>query len=294
MYMKNSNDCYTLNNGVQIPCIGFGTYKATTGNSADIIATAIEAGYRFFDTASFYETESYLAEAIKRSGLPREDFFITSKVWKSEMGYQETLEAFERTLKNLNTNYLDLYLIHWPRPTLDKEWKDVCIATWKAMEELYKAGKVRAIGLSNFLPHHLDVILQNCTVKPMVNQLEMNPGYTQEAAVNYSQANDILVQAWSPLGRQRVLQAKLLVELAEKYQVSPARICLRYELQKGINPIPKASAMERMKDNMNVFNFTISPEDMHKLNTLPQIGWSGEHPDFERVPVQEIDSIYND
>jgi len=292
--MKNSNDCYTLNNGVQIPCIGFGTYKATTGNSADIIATAIEAGYRFFDTASFYETESYLAEAIKRSGLPREDFFITSKVWKSEMGYQETLEAFERTLKNLNTNYLDLYLIHWPRPTLDKEWKDVCIATWKAMEELYKAGKVHAIGLSNFLPHHLDVILQNCTVKPMVNQLEMNPGYTQEAAVNYSQANDILVQAWSPLGRQRVLQAKLLVELAEKYQVSPARICLRYELQKGINPIPKASAMERMKDNMNVFNFTISPEDMHKLNTLPQIGWSGEHPDFERVPVQEIDSIYND
>jgi len=292
--MKNINDCYTLNNGVQIPCIGFGTYKAATGNSADIIATAIEAGYRFFDTASFYETESYLAEAIKRSGLPREDFFITSKVWKTEMGYQETLEAFERTLKNLNTDYLDLYLIHWPRPTLDKEWKDVCVATWKAMEELYKAGRVRAIGLSNFLPHHLDVILQNCSVKPMVNQLEMNPGYTQEAAVNYSQANDILVQAWSPLGRQRVLQAKLLVELAEKYQVSPARICLRYELQKGINPIPKASAMERMKDNMNVFDFTISTEDMHKLNTLPQIGWSGEHPDFERVPVQEIDSIYND
>jgi len=292
--MKNIKDCYTLNNGVQIPCIGFGTYKAATGNSADIIATAIQAGYRFFDTASFYETESYLAEAIKRSGLPREDFFITSKVWKTEMGYQETLEAFERTLKNLNTDYLDLYLIHWPRPTLDKEWKNVCIATWKAMEELYKAGRVRAIGLSNFLPHHLDVILQNCTVKPMVNQLEMNPGYTQEAAVNYSQANDILVQAWSPLGRQRVLQAKLLVELAAKYQVSPARICLRYELQKGINPIPKASAIERMKDNMNVFNFEISTEDMHKLNTLPQIGWSGEHPDFERVPVQEIDAIYND
>ena len=292
--MKSINDCYTLNNGVQIPCVGFGTYKAATGNSADIIATAIEAGYRFFDTASFYGTEVYLAEAIKRSGLPRKDFFITSKVWKTEMGYQETLEAFERTLTNLNTDYLDLYLIHWPRKTLEQEWKDVCIATWKAMEELYTAGKVRAIGLSNFLPHHLDVILQNCTIKPMVNQLEMNPGYTQEAAVNYSQANDILVQAWSPLGRQRVLQAKLLVELAQKYNVSPARICLRYELQKGINPIPKASAMERMKDNMNVFDFTISTEDMHKLNTLPQIGWSGEHPDFDRVPVQEVDQIYNE
>lgn len=291
--MEKINDCYTLNNGVKIPCIGFGTYKAATGNSADIIATAIDAGYRFFDTASFYGTEIYLAEAIKKSGLKREEFFITSKVWKDEMGYKETLEAFERTLKNLETDYLDLYLIHWPRPTLDKEWKDVCIATWKAMEELYKEGKVRAIGLSNFLPHHLNVILQNCTVKPMVNQLEMNPGYTQEAAVAYSQANDILVQAWSPLGRQRVLQAKLLVELAEKYQVSPARICLRYELQKGINPIPKASALERMKDNMNIFNFTISTEDMHRLNTLPQIGWSGEHPDFERVPVQEVAQIYN-
>lgn len=292
--MKNINDCYTLNNGVQIPCIGFGTYKAATGNSADIIATAIEAGYRFFDTASFYGTEIYLAEAIKRSGLKREEFFITSKVWKEEMGYEKTLNAFEHTLKNLETDYLDLYLIHWPRPTLDNEWKDVCIATWKAMEELYKAGKIRAIGLSNFLPHHLDVILQNCTVKPMVNQLEMNPGYTQEAAVLYSQANDILVQAWSPLGRQRVLQAKLLVELAEKYQVSPARICLRYELQKGINPIPKASVLERMKENMNVFDFTISTEDMHRLNTLPQIGWSGEHPDYERVPVQEVDRIYNE
>ena len=129
----------------------------------------------------------------------------------------------------------------------------------------------------------------------MVNQLEMNPGYTQEAAVKYSQENDILVQAWSPLGRQRVLKAPLLLELAEKYIVSPARICLRYELQKGINPIPKASAMERMKDNMNVFNFVLTTEEMQRLNTLPQIGWSGEHPDFERVPVQEVDKLtYND
>ncbi len=293
--MTNIKDCYTLHNGVQIPYLGFGTYKAATGNSADIILTAIEAGYRFFDTASFYGTEIYLAEAIKRSGLKREEFFITSKVWKTEMGYQETLDAFERTLKNLNTDYLDLYLIHWPRPTLDKEWQNICLDTWKAMEELYNAGKIRAIGLSNFLPHHLDVILQNCSVKPMVNQLEMNPGYTQEAAVNYSQANGILVQAWSPLGRQRVLQAPLLTELSEKYKVSPARICLRFELQKGINPIPKASAMERMKDNMNIFDFEISPEDMHRLNTLPQIGWSGEHPDYERIPIQEVDKItYND
>lgn len=283
--MKNINDCFTLNNGITIPCIGFGTYKAAEGDSSDSIVTAIEAGYRFFDTASFYETEIFLAEALKRTGLPREDVFITSKVWKTEMGYNQTLEAFARTLKNLDTDYLDLYLIHWPRHTLDGEWKQTCIETWNAMEELYKAGRIRAIGLSNFLPHHLDVILDNCTVKPMVNQLEIHPGYTQETALRYCQERGILVQAWSPLGRQRVLQNTLIMELASKYNVSPAQICLRFLLQKGINSIPKASSAERMKNNMDIFHFMLSTEDMHRLNTLPQTGWSGEHPDFERVII---------
>lgn len=283
--MNGIYDCFTLNNGVQIPCIGFGTYKAADGNSADIILTAIKAGYRYFDTASFYGTETYLAEAIKRSELPREDFFITSKVWKAEMGYNETKEAFARTLQNLDTDYLDLYLIHWPRKSLEGDWKQTCIDTWKAMEELYTAGKIRAIGLSNFLPHHLDVILKNCIIKPMVNQLEVHPGYTQETAIQYSMANDILVQAWSPLGRQRVLQTPLILELADKYNVSAAQICLRYLLQRGIHPLPKASSMERMKNNMDLFRFDITKEDMHRINTLPQTGWSGEHPDYERVPV---------
>lgn len=283
--MNGIYDCFTLNNGVQIPCIGFGTYKAADGNSADIILTAIKAGYRYFDTASFYGTETYLAEALKRSELPREDFFITSKVWKAEMGYNETKEAFARTLQNLDTDYLDLYLIHWPRKSLEGDWKQTCIDTWRAMEELYTAGKIRAIGLSNFLPHHLDVILKNCIIKPMVNQLEVHPGYTQETAIQYSMANDILVQAWSPLGRQRVLQTPLILELADKYNVSAAQICLRYLLQRGIHPLPKASSMERMKNNMDLFRFDITKEDMHRINTLPQTGWSGEHPDYERVPV---------
>lgn len=281
--MTNINDCFILYNGVSIPCIGFGTYKAATGNSSDIIATAIEAGYRFFDTASFYGTETYLAEAIMQSGVAREDLFITSKVWKEAMGFTETKEAFKRTLANLNTDYLDLYLIHWPRKSLDGEWKQICIDTWKAMEELYESGKVRAIGFSNFLPHHMDVILENCKIKPMVNQLEVHPGYTQEAAVQYCKENNILVQAWSPLGRQRVLQEPIIMELASKYNVSPAQLCLRFLLQKGINVLPKASVMERMKNNMDIFSFTITNEDMHRLNTLPQIGWSGEHPDFERI-----------
>ena len=281
--MDNTINCFTLSNGVSVPCIGFGTYKAADNNSSDIILTAMEAGYRLFDTASFYGTEAYLSEALKRSSLSRNEVFITSKVWKAEMGYNETLEAFERTLKNLDTDYLDLYLIHWPRYTLDGEWKQKCIDTWKAMEELYKAGRIRAIGLSNFLPHHMDVILSNCTVTPMVNQLEVHPGYTQEAAVNYCTERGILVQAWSPLGRQRVLQDSLVMELADKYGVTPAQICLRFLFQRGINALPKASSMERMKNNMDIFSFTITTEDMHRLNTLPQTGWSGEHPDFERV-----------
>lgn len=283
--MNTNNNCFTLYNGVTIPCIGYGTYKAADTNTCDIIATAAKAGYRFFDTASFYGTETFLAEALKQADLPRNEVFITSKVWKAEMGYNETLEAFERTLKNLDTDYLDLYLIHWPRYTLDGEWKQTCIDTWKAMEELYEAGRVRAIGLSNFLPHHMDVILDNCNIKPMVNQLEVHPGYTQEAAIRYCQERDILVQAWSPLGRQRVLEEPLLIELAAKYDVTPAQICLRFLLQRGINPIPKASSLERMRNNMDIFDFSITTEDMHRLNTLPQTGWSGEHPDFERVMI---------
>jgi len=283
--MNTNNNCFTLYNGVTIPCIGYGTYKAADTNSCDIIATAAKAGYRFFDTASFYGTETFLAEALKQADLPRNEVFITSKVWKAEMGYNETLEAFKRTLKNLDTDYLDLYLIHWPRYTLDGEWKQTCIDTWKAMEELYEAGRVRAIGLSNFLPHHMDVILDNCNIKPMVNQLEVHPGYTQEAAIRYCQERDILVQAWSPLGRQRVLEEPLLIELAAKYDVTPAQICLRFLLQRGINPIPKASSFERMRNNMDIFDFSITTEDMHRLNTLPQTGWSGEHPDFERVMI---------
>lgn len=281
----NHLEYFTLNNGITIPSVGFGTYKAADCDSSEIIAAAINAGYRHFDTASVYGTEPYLAEALKGSKLPREDFFITSKVWKDEMGYDETKKAFGRTLNNLHTDYLDLYLIHWPRPNLTDDWKQTCTDTWRAMEELYEEGHIKAIGLSNFLPHHLDVILENCRIAPMVNQLEVHPGYTQEAAVCYSQKHNILVQAWSPLGRQRIIQDPFITELADKYNVTPAQICLRFLIQRGINVLPKASSIERMRNNMDIFSFAIEPEDMHRLNTMPQTGWSGEHPDFERIII---------
>jgi len=275
-----------LSNGVKIPCVAYGTYKAKDENGADIIAAAVEEGYRYFDTASYYETEEYVAEAIRRSGLPREDFFIATKLWKEEMGYEEALAACERSLKRLNTDYIDLYLIHWPKPTPDcKDWKQLDIDTWRALEKLYKGGKVRAIGLSNFLPHHLDNILENCEIKPMVDQIEYHAGYTQEATVQYCKQHDILVQAWSPISRGRIFHDVTLIELAEKYQVSVAKLALRFCIQNGIIPLPKAATRERMRQNMNLFDFEISDEDMKRINTIPQVGWSGEHPDRERVPA---------
>ncbi len=186
-----------------------------------IVERKTEEGYRYFDTASFYETEEYVAEAIRRSGLPREEFFIATKLWKDQMGYEEALKACEESLKKLNTDYIDLYLIHWPKPTPDcKGWKKLDIDTWRALEKLYKDGKVRAIGVSNFLPHHLDNLLENCEIKLTVNQIEYHAGYTQEATVQYCKQRDILVQAWSPISRGRVFHDVTLIELAEKYQVN--------------------------------------------------------------------------
>ena len=282
----NKTEHYILNNGVEIPAIAFGTYKAADGKSADVIRAAIEAGYRYFDTASFYGTETYLAQAVRESEISRDEIFIASKLWKTEMGYENVKYAFERSLDKLNTDYLDLYLIHWPLPDPEyKDWKQLDKETWRAMEELYQAGKVRAIGLSNFLPHHIDNILEDCTVRPAVDQIEYHPGYSEEATVQYCKQRNILVQAWSPIGRQRVLEEPLVLELAGKYAVSPAQICLKFAVQRGIIPLPKSSSVERMKENLDLYSFEMEREDIWRLATMPQAGWSGEHPDRERVRI---------
>lgn len=284
--MKSIYDTYTLNNGVQIPCVAYGTYKAKDENGSAIISAAIEEGYRYFDTASYYDTEKYIAEAIQKSGLPREDFFIATKLWKDQMGYEEALQAFEHSLECLQTDYIDLYLIHWPKPSVDyQDWKQLDLDTWRALEKLYKEGKVRAIGVSNFLPHHLENLLQNCEIRPMVDQIEYHAGYTQEVTVQYCKKNDILVQAWSPISRGRIFHDVTLMELAEKYQVPIGKLCLRFCVQNGIIPLPKAASRERMRENQNLFDFEISEEDMYRIRTIPQVGWSGEHPDRERVPA---------
>lgn len=274
---------YTLNDGSSLPVIGFGTYHEEFGNNLLPIRSAIDCGYRFFDTASLYETEKHLGQAIKESGIPREEFIIETKLWIDEA--DDAKAALERSLRRLQMDYVDLYLIHWPRATEDNSdpWKEKNLKTWAQMEELVKEGKVRRLGLSNFLPHHLKNILDHVSVKPVVDQLEIHPGYSQEAAVAFCRENDILPMAWSPLGRGRskaLGENAILSELAEKYQKSIPQINLRFLLQKEILPIPKASSPEHIKANLDVFDFALTEEELWMLTCMPQTAGLGEHPDF--------------
>ena len=273
---------FTLNNGLKIPAVGFGTYKA----SQESMELAIEAGYRYFDTAAFYGNEGMLGAALRKSGIPREEFMIASKLWKADLGYRSTIDALNRTLDNLGSDYVDVYLIHWPRPDLVcEDWRELDCETWHAMEELYSAGKIRALGLSNFLPYHAENIIKNCEVMPSVAQLEFHPGYTQTFALNYYREKGIQVQAWSPSARGRVLNDVLIQELAAKYGVSGVKICLAFCVNEGVMPLPKASSRERLLENLDSANLVLEPEDIMRLENMPPIGWGGEHPDRERVKI---------
>ena len=277
---------FILQNGVKMPRIGYGTYKCTDGRDERVVRMALEAGYRMLDTASIYKNEEYVGKAVRESGIPREELFLTSKVWKTDLGYEKTKKAFEESLERLQTEYLDLYLLHWPKPTPDTEdWKELDRESWKALEEFYHQGKARAIGVSNFLPHHLEALMESADVRPMVDQLELHVGYLQEAAVQYCKSWGIQVQAWSPLGRRRVLEEPTVVRMAEKYSVSPAQFLLKFLLQQNIGVIPKASSIERMRQNLELPEIEITAEDLYLLRCLPQAGWSGEHPDLERVAL---------
>ena len=273
---------FLLYNGVEIPAMGFGCY-ALDHPEQDILE-AIRAGYRHFDTASFYQTEEALGRAIRESGVPREEFFLTTKLWRTEM--DDPRAAFERSRRALGTDYLDLYLIHWPRPDLEREdWKELDVRVWACLEELYQQGKVRAIGTSNFLPHHLNNLAAHGGLRPMVDQLEFHPGYAQAAAVQYCQDHHIQVEAWSPLGRRRILEDPQLREMAAGHQATVPQICLSFALQSGVLPLPKSSNPERMRENLAAQQISLTEEELWQLRTMPQVGWSGEHPDRERVRI---------
>lgn len=272
---------FRLSNGVEIPAVGYGSYLSTEGNGKQTIIDALDAGYRYIDTAMFYQNEAEIGEALAEYDIKREDLFLVSKVWHTMLGREKTLQSFEASLKALGTDYLDMFLIHWPMgPDKDTDWLALQTETWKLMEELYEAGRVRAIGLSNFLPHHIEPLIKNVKIMPMLDQLELHVGYMQEYALNYLRSKGIVIQAWSPLGRARVLNDERVLAIAEKYGRSAAQILLRYLLDRDIAVIPKASSKERMKQNLDVFDFRLTEEEISYLSCIPETGWSGEHPDM--------------
>lgn len=278
--MQKLTDTFKLWNDVEIDCVGYGTWLTPDGEVAvEAVKEALKAGYRHIDTAAIYGNEVSVGKAIKESGLKREDIFVTSKLWNTERGYEKTLLAFEETMKKLDLEYLDLYLIHWPAHKNQYDnFEEVNLSTWRAFIELYKKGKIRAIGVSNFLPHHLKALVES-EIKPMVNQIEFHPGFMQEETVEYCKKNGIVVEAWSPLGRGKMLDNETLKGIAAKYNKTVAQLCLRWCLQNDTLPLPKSVTPSRIVENADIFDFEISKEDMAIINAMEYCGGSGHNPD---------------
>lgn len=278
--MYKLTDAYVLRNGIVIPCVGFGTWQTPDGQVAEeSVKTAIQYGYRHIDSAALYENEASVGRGIAGCGVARKELFITSKVWNTERGYNKTIKAFDRTLDNLGLDYIDLYLIHWPANKKQfADWENINLDTWRAMTEIYKSGRAKAIGVSNFMPHHLEALMKT-EIKPMVNQIEFHPGFMQQETVSYCKKNIIQVEAYSPLGTGRMLANNVLKEIAAKYNKSVAQLCIKWCLQHDILPLPKSVTPSRIKENSEVFDFEIKVEDMEIIDSMEDFGSSGKNPD---------------
>lgn len=264
---------FPLHNGVEMPYLGLGVYLAREGKEVEnAVGWALEAGYRHIDTASAYQNEKGVGAAVRNSGLDRREGFVTTKVWNTDQGYESTLRAFDASLARLGLEYLDLYLVHWPVKGKYRE-------TWQALEELYREGRVRAIGVSNFLQHHLEDLLQRAEIVPMVNQMEFHPWLVQEPLLGYCREKGIQYEAWSPLMQGKIGQVPEIGKIARKYGKTEAQVVLRWDLQKGVVTIPKSSNPERIKANAALFDFELSPEDMAQLDSLDKTHRFGPDPD---------------
>jgi len=262
-----------LNNGVQMPWLGLGVFRSEEGQEVEnAVKVALENGYRSIDTAAIYQNERGVGKAVLESAVSREEIFLTSKVWNSDQGYHTTIEAFEESLEKLQTPYLDLYLIHWPKGRRSVE-------TWKALEELYQKNKIRAIGISNFLIHHLEDFLPECKIIPAVNQVEFHPELIQPELLKFCQNKGIQLEAWAPIMKGRVNDIPDLKEIAEKYGKTPVQIVLRWDIQKGVVTIPKSVKPERIISNADIFDFELSGDEMQKIDALDKNGRIGFHPD---------------
>lgn len=271
--ITNLQGTFELHNGVQMPYFGLGVYLSKDGNEViHAVKDALNHGYRHIDTASIYDNEEGVGQGIRESEVDRKDVFLVSKVWNNDQGYDATLRAFDASLKRLGTDYLDLYLIHWPKGDLSKD-------TWKALERLYKEKRVRAIGVSNFLKHHLEDLLPSVEIVPMVNQMEFHPYLVQQELLDFCNANNIQYEAWSPLMQGHIFDLEVMKEMAHKYNKTIAQIVLRWDLQKGVVTIPKSSKKERIIANADLFDFEISEADMKALDALDRGKRFGPDPD---------------
>lgn len=276
----SGQDCYTLYNGVQVPCIGLGMYQIKDEAASAVVKTGLEAGYRLLDTAAAYGNEQGIGQGLRISLVKREAVFVTSKLRNAAHGYKATHEAFEMTLDKLGLQYLDLYLIHWPNPVQYRStWQEATIGTWKAFIELHKTGRIRAIGVSNFLPHHLQLLTEHSSMKPMVNQLRLCPGVLQAETVAFCKERDIQVEAYSPFGTGSVFSVKAMQELSQKYGKSIGQICLRWSLQMGWIPLPKSANESRLKENLDVFDFELDSADVQLIASLEGVCGQAPSPD---------------
>ena len=280
--MKSIQDTYKLYNGVEIPCVGLGTWQSSNETAKLSVLAALSHGYKLIDTAAAYGNELGVGAGLKASGLKREEYFVNSKLRNANHVYEATMEAFELTIKKLGVDYLDLYLIHWPNPVQFRGiWKTAMQETWRAFEELYKAKKIRAIGVSNFMPHHIEALMETAEIKPMVNQLKLCPGIDQPEIVKYCRENDIVVEAYSPFGTGLIFDNEVMQNLAKKYNKTIAQICLRWCLQNDFVSLPKSANPIRIKDNTDIFDFELSAEDMDLIASLS--GSCGEAPDPDTI-----------
>ncbi|MCR8968950.1 aldo/keto reductase [Facklamia sp. 7083-14-GEN3] len=265
-------ESYVLKNGVKIPKIGFGTWKLKEGEEAyQSVLHALKVGYRHIDTAQVYGNEASVGRAIKDSDIPREEIFLTTKIWNDKHSYSLAKQAVEESMQKLQVDYLDLLLIHWPNPVhlrKDKAWMQANQEVWQLMEELYQAGKLKSIGVSNFMVHHLAALLPHTKVKPMVNQVLLAPGTTQDDLVNFCRQHDMLLEAYSPLGSGSLFEQEQVKEIAQKYNKSVAQLALRWSLDKGFLPLPKSKTPANIESNLAIFDFELDPEDRKKLDLL--------------------------